>query len=249
MKRLGVCGCSWMAATKNGISADVEESFGKHFTELVANQLGYEYLTYAKGSASNSCIRLQISQIIKDGVDFLIVGTTTSNRLDFPLMSKKFNIDQGIFNFDYSSHKDDQSYNDKKFTNNNFLSESISNFLETDDQNILNRYHISKEQLSALKYYFQELFDFSWRDQQDMWIIESAIKEIEDSKIPYILFPAGLLNFFRDKFPDSNKRFIWEPDLQPWNWEKGNRRWHTTDKAQEEGAKKIIDYIKKHNLI
>ena len=61
-KTLGVCGCSWMAATKNGTRPDILESEGKHFTEILAKRLGWNYFTLARSACSNTTIRLQIDE-------------------------------------------------------------------------------------------------------------------------------------------------------------------------------------------
>ncbi len=79
-KVLAVCGDSFMSA----VSAD-EYGADSHFTQLLAKKLDWDYVTFARGGCGNSVIRLQIDEAIKIKPDLVIIGTTTADRLEFPI--------------------------------------------------------------------------------------------------------------------------------------------------------------------
>jgi hypothetical protein len=261
MPVLGVCGDSYMAATINGERTDIEDSAGKHFTELLAKKIDYDYFTLARGACSNTAIRLQIDEMIKQKVDLVIIGATSPNRMEFPKLGEKYNIFDGVYNLDYSIDTyPDRSCENKKFKN-KIVSETFTNILTSDipfykkiinPDSISARPNVTNEQAKALEYYIDYLYDADHKKHMDSFILHSGYKALGDSNIPFvmILFDGQMsVNGFSI---ENNYRIIKNGErLNPWTWDKTNakRRWHTTDKAQEEGAEMWYSYLLKHNLI
>lgn len=224
--KIGVCGCSWMSAVQN-------ES-GKHFTEILAKKLNWEYRTLARGACSNSAIRLQVSAMIKEEVDLILVGVTSPNRIDFPINNKAFDKNLGIYNYDYKSHPDLSSMN-FSFKHNNFISDTLNNLTEGNVSNLYKE--ISNGQYTAIESYIRHLFDVNYREQQDAWIIQSAVAELNDSGISYFLITQEWLNQYYP-FTQDNKEFIKDKKLLPWSYydKHSSNRWHTSDESQEKLA-------------
>ena len=131
MPTLGVCGDSWLSAVHDhGDNHNVE---GMHFTQLLADKLGYEYKTFAKGAVSNSCIRIQIEQMIEEGVDFIIASSTSTNRFEmFFDPTQYYDPGQNIFNFNYAQNCGDISADDPRFGANVVISDTLSNVISVE---------------------------------------------------------------------------------------------------------------------
>lgn len=245
--KLGICGDSWYAATKNLDREDCRDSEGKHFTELLAKKLNYDLYTLARGACSNSAIRLQISEMVKRKVDFIIIGTTTVNRIEYPRYDDKhFDIDSGVYNLYYTLYPDQSAEHfdrDKEV----LVSDTLTNIFG----NKYNSAPVKSEiQRDAIKQYYLEIFDHNYKELQDSWIIASGIQEIVDAGIPYILLGHPWLkhaNYFK-----KSPRHILDDksDLVPCSYGvSGVRRWHTTDDVQINIADKLYHYIIQNDLI
>jgi hypothetical protein len=56
---------------------------GTHFSELLAEKLGYELIVYAKPGSSNGGICVQIEEAIRSKPDLIIFGQTVADRIEF----------------------------------------------------------------------------------------------------------------------------------------------------------------------
>lgn len=250
MPKLGVCGDSWYAATQNGNTLDRHKSEGKHFSEILAKKIGYDLFTLARGAASNSCIRLQISEMVKHKVDFIIVGTTSANRIEYPLYDdKEYNPDIGIYNINYNFYPDQSALHFTQPNKEVLASDTLTNIFGMKFNHAPIR---SEEQREALKNYYLEAYDNKFREQQDSWIIASGIQMIRDANIPYILLGHPWLEYsgyfrldsIRDVLYDAGKGII------PYSYGvTGARRWHTTDDVQVTLAEKLHEYITQNRLL
>jgi hypothetical protein len=254
MPILGVCGDSYMSATQNGDRSDIIDSEGKHFTEILAKNLGYKYRTLARAASSNSCIRMQIEQLIEERVDFVIIGTTRSDRIEYPVKNSNHSFEPfyGIYNIKYDTHPD-QSSLDKKFNMNTMFSETITNVLAGNYgyQDVRD-----EEQRESIKRYFMDIYDHHFRELQDTWIIADGIRSLIDAKIPYVILLHDF--FYHHKlFINYNSRHIlqgskdFDPKLIPYTYENKNttRRWHTTDEDQVDIAELMCNHMKTNNLL
>jgi len=250
--RIGIAGDSFFAPTQDlKHRDDCLGSGGKHFSEILAKKLGYELFPLSRGAASNSLIRLQVEQLVKENVDFVIYGSTSVGRLEFPHKEKTrdYCAELGLFNFNYENHPDLSSLH-KDFGENNMDSDTICS--------ILTGYgYVTEDQRLAIKYYFEYLFDERYRQVQDAYIMSSGVQELIDNKIPYIcLFDnyVELIPYFRKQ----NKRIVTRDlTLLPFRYnfydeETGKdtlRRYHVSDKNQVEIANLLCNYIQTNNLL
>jgi len=249
MPVLGVCGDSWFAATINGEQNDRLDSEGKHFSEILAKKLDYDLFTLARGAASNSCIRLQISEMIKRKVDFIIIGTTSVNRIEYPLDdTKEYNPHIGIYNINYSFYPDHSA---KYFKNSIevLASDTLTNIFGNEVNCAPVR---SEEQREAIKNYYLEAYDNKFREQQDAWIVASGIQMIRDAQIPYLLLGHPWLEYAEYFKRDSMRDILYDAGkgIIPYSYGvTGSRRWHTTDAVQITLAEKLYKYITKNTLL
>jgi|688.fasta_scaffold02953_14 hypothetical protein len=253
MPVLGVCGDSWYAATQNiENNPACHDSEGKHFSEILANKLDYMLFTLARGAASNSCIRLQITEMVKRKVDFILIGTTSVNRIEYPLYhDREYDPNLGLFNINYTFHPDQSS---QYFSKNKevLASDTLTNIFGNKNNHAPVR---SEEQREAIKNYYLEAYDDKFREQQDSWIIASGIQMIRDAKIPYLLLGHPWLEhagYFKDSIRDV--LYDAEKGIIPWTYgvtsaPHATRRWHTVDETQVIVAEKLYKYITKNKLL
>ena len=84
----------------------------------------------------------------------------------------------------------------------------------------------------------------------DSFILHSGYKALEDSNIPFVMILFDGQMFVNGFSIEDNYRIIKNGDrLNPWTWEQTNRRWHTTDEAQRQGAELWYNYLLQFNLI
>lgn len=257
MPILGVCGDSFLAATQDHEwRADLKGSPGKHFTELMSKRLGYDYFTLARGACSNTAIRLQIDEMVNRKVDFVIVGTTSQNRIEYPMENNKHvEFRKGIYSIIYDKHPDQSSLN-PDFINPHIVSETINNTLSGYGQ------VRDAEQLESIKRYFMDIYNEDIRKLQDGWIISDGIRALREAKIPYlVLLVAGLVDLGISTFDNPDNRILFDKikhrQYLPYYYgfhdeETGkdtHRRWHVSDKNQVVIADHLCNYIETNNLL
>jgi hypothetical protein len=255
MATMGVCGASWMAATQNLNRADCVDSSGRHFTEILARKLNYNYSTLARGGLSNSAIRLQVEEMIHRRVDFVILGNDTENRIEIPTNSG-FDSTLGIYNINYR-RTPDLSALDPGFVHDNLESDTLNNFFDKKgNRNKSYLENLTDEHFDAVKHYTTYLYDSKFRQLQDLWIIESAIAALRHAKIPYLFLPC-------DECDITQSRYLSRPDVRivsdgslslqryglPTVAIGPQRRWHTTDSDQIKIANDVCEYIQTHGLL
>lgn len=251
MKILGVCGDSFMAATTNTwgnqFRPDLDGSEGKHFTEILARRFGYEYFTLARGACSNTAISLQVDEMINRNVDFVLLNTTSPNRIEVPL--KEFHSHLGVYNIDYCSYPDQSGQKNRDlFCHDNVLSETVSNL--TYDGPTPYPLPFSDAKREALKYYLAELYDEQVRYYQDSAIIGYSLRKLEDARIPYIIFSTIPVGRHGSRVPSKNgelDHLVPMSDL--YGKDLTTRRWHTSDESQQKLADLVYQHIVSNNLL
>jgi len=251
MATIGVCGASWMAATQNLNRVDCVDSSGRHFTEILARKLNYNYYTLARGGLSNSAIRLQVDEMIRRQVDFVILGNDTENRIEIPTNSG-FDLTLGIYNINYR-RTPDLSALDPGFVHDNIESDTLNNFFdEYGNRNKSYLENLTDDHFDAVKHYTAYLFDLQFRQLQDLWIIESTVLAIRYANIPYLFLPHAEWVTSRSKYlSQTDPRIVADGKLGPYRYKSPGqgRRWHTTDDDQIKIANNVYEYIQAHNLL
>lgn len=253
MKKLGVCGDSFMASIGYEEN-DLDNGYDKHFTELLAKKLGWDIVTFARGACSNQTIRLQIDEVIKEKPDLVIIGLTSPDRIEFPIYdlsvsdyndkynAKNYKIDDGLYNIDYNDYPD-KSSNHLKFKeiSPKLSSETIGNMFVGNHSTKINNYDIE-----ILQKWFQRFFDYTWKIQQDTWIISNGLRKLQDNNINFFciinMLHQNEFSIFNNSIIDNNS------NLNPWLYfnPKGNvkYRFHTSLEDQEILSDLWYEFIK-----
>jgi hypothetical protein len=248
---LGVVGDSYFSASApDSAAGEAENPSGKHYTEILANMLGYDYFTLARGACSNTAIRLQVDEMIKQGVDFVIYGTTTEGRIEYPI-TDHYNPGMGVYNIEYNHCADLSSLN-PLFGVNNIRSETLSNIVCNPPHPSATR---DQAQLDALNSYFEHIYIEGVKAQQDSWIIASGLQALRRAGIPFMLVMYQCNLRYDSYFNQQSSRFVFgcdenQVDLTPQHYTTNTlRRWHTSDESQQILAQKTHKYILEHGLL
>lgn len=239
---------------------------GTHFSELLAEHYNAELLALSRGGCSNNAICVQIEQAISLNADFIIIGCTSSDRIEIPIaesaLTKKFLKSWNVF-FESNTQKEKKQYDKKKLLANfsydkhpdlsalnNFMvnpvliSESINNLI-FQEVGINNHYNITPQIKKALEYYVTNLYDVKFKKQLDCWCFTNILRKLfYEKKINFLVFTQELFNEeFEDEISWLDKKHI--ANIHgPYGLEfKPGVRYHTTTEAQEYVAKQLIKII------
>lgn len=193
MKKIAVCGCSFMWSSKPGYELLAAESWPdfpidfesfpdrirdelternyKHwpsFIDICALEKNFKIAYFSEGGCSNFGIRLQIDKAIEDNPDFVVIGATEPNR---------FEIATGESDFLYSTKR-----------------------IKTPEIELAIRHYISiqNEKLCSDKSYF---------------FLQSGLEKLQRLNIPFLFIPGPMRH---QDWTDYTK--LWPLDkLQPWD--------------------------------
>lgn len=249
MKRLIVCGDSWMSASV--------VTPGLHFSEIVANKLGYELIPLARGGMSNGGIVAQIDLALTMSPDLILMNTTSANRIEFQLRPNTIGKPVTSLNFAYPYKDDLSGYN--PFTNKDVTmgSDNLLTLIEWFKPKYFNEFYgkYSDEAIikhAAINSFFAELYDEQWKYQMDTLIHYATIHKLFMSNTPNLIMLDALHTTTKLPWlPDKNigmtmEEFIKIKDkLNPPNFT--DPGYHTTPEAQEILANDVLLRLK--NLI
>jgi hypothetical protein len=225
-KVIAICGDSWFSADTN--------LPGKSFGEVMCAENNWTLLSLARCGCSNFAIGLQVDKSIELNVDFVIIGTTTPDRGEFPIISnqnssvwnklkKSFNWkdwftaqpeiyvkSRGISNI---LHTNSLSGTYPWIKDPTIISESLNNLM------FIGNNKLTIEQLDALRSYMLNLYDSGIKRQTDSWVISDACRRLEQANIPYLLFIESLYqwDFSKDIEWVSEKNVVRPRDFSVWN--------------------------------
>jgi hypothetical protein len=203
MTTFAVCGDSWF-------SSDINHP-GKSFGEIIAAKNNWNLVSLARGGCSNFAISLQIDKAIELESNFILVGCTTPDRIEIPIIDNQtksiweklrssFNWDDwsytqpevykknyGISNVWHRHHADLSNLN-SWIKDPTIISESLNNLIFN------NPYDIDTSQIEALKLYATALYDSGIKRQIDCWIMSDACRRLLASNIPFLFYIEPLFD-------------------------------------------------------
>ena len=201
IKRLYTCGCSFMSIDIQAHNHDVS------FLDLYAQEKKFNHISLARTGATNYVIRLQIDRAIKDQADYVIVGATSSDRMDVITTDDDFGIPLTLDNISYHKYN---CVSENHVDNRRVL--SISNTIN----NLLEREPLSASTKQAIKQYTAELHNYSVQQHKDALIIETGLRALERASIPFIFIPGPLFHMDWSWLGDR----LWQ-GAQPWDMPDG----------------------------
>jgi hypothetical protein len=272
MKKLMVAGCSYSAVSL------FPEFKGTHWSEVLSETLGWELKNLARQGCSNGGIRIQVDEIIRQRPDIAIITPTLWDRMEIPRSGNPFEwshktknefssiqdhlrvIDGSSNGYDARYGIDNVNYKDNPYR---MVCETIFSLVEEKDHPYRSG-AISKDQISALKWYVDQLYDSNWKRQQDMWIMRDAAVSLLDAKINFIINPCLLWRssdepsaHYRAAFPnivpDHNIWLDWSTNLPeclfrhpPVGDDPG---YHGSPESQTLFANHVLEHIKQFSWI
>jgi len=206
-KTIAVCGDSWWSADLNYP--------GQSFAEILCNRNDWNLLSLARFGCSNFAICLQVDKAIELDADLVVIGTTTPDRIEIPIINNNtsgiwqrlretfgwcnwfttqprvFKKTQGISNV---LHANSLSSTHPWVKDPTIISESLNNLAFWKNS------VMTTEQVDSLKSYMLNLYDTGTKQQYDSWIISDACRRLEKNKIPFLIYINRLYNndFYKD---------------------------------------------------
>jgi len=232
-RKVYVCGDSFFSCWKS--------CPGTHFSELLAKNLKFKLYNLARAGISNSSIRLQIGEALRNQADFILIGATDHMRFEVPLHSlwatqpkKNYNAEVGIHNMDYR------------------CSDNLSQkFILNQQHATMWSDHWSKYQSEefnpvfrqAWKNYVSYILDMNYKQQQDTWIIESALAVLLHSNTNFLYMPNG--HHVPDWLP---KRHVLDLNIKA-EYQVVGDHYHTTQKDQIHIAERVEQCLVQRQLL
>jgi hypothetical protein len=247
VKKLVVCGDSFMSSILYN-SHDTDNGYGCHFTELLAEKIGWEVITFARGACSNRVIRLQIEEAIKIQPDCILIGMTTPDRYELPIDPDNlvpYDPAELLKNIKYSGWIDQSSENDI-FLNSTpvLVSDTLNNIFVgnfTDKT-------LKKEEIYLLQKWYYRFHNSSWKVQQDCWAIQSGLYRLKEKGIKFYCINTGIHPCDLSSFKDSI--IHWDSKLCPTQYSEESRyRFHTTLESQKVLCNLWYEKFKKDRLL
>jgi hypothetical protein len=247
-KSIAVCGDSWFAAEPNFPN--------KSFGEIICDRNDWKLWSLARGGCSNFAIALQVDKAIELKADFVVVGTTTPDRSEFPIINEKnysiWEILKKSFSWKSWFHTQPEVYVKSRGISNILHTNSVSSTYEwicdptimSESLNNLMFYNNNKltaEQRHALGEYMLNLYDSGIKRQIDCWIISDACRRLEQANIPYIIFIENLYqwDFHHDIDWIEETKIIRPRDFLVFGLPRGSAPFHY---CPEQGGKIFADY-------
>ena len=247
-----VCGDSFGC----GIGLPFKHCFEKSFGGLISQQYNVPHTVYARSGCCNYVIYLQVKKVIEDykhkDKPVVLVTTTNHSRFVFP----SDHADSGYNNYSledvaYTLH---EPYSGREhvykrplpFTPKSkpkLVSETVSNFVyyfKGKAPNLEYLFSNVKEKLSAIKSFYEELYDDSIKQDYDSGVILMMHMMLKEAGFPHVIMSP---NPHQDRFIDK-KNYLQN------NWGTYSQKYpdvmgsgHCDEQGHIEVAEKIIKHI------
>jgi hypothetical protein len=202
MKSLYTLGCSFM-------STDTNVPDQPTFLDQLAQQRSWQHVNLARAGASNFMIRLQIAHAIEHTANYVIVGATSSDRVDL--------VDE---NPDYRSpikleHIRNRGYNcaveNTVNDRNAFItSDTINNLLES------RHARLPAHRVDSLKHYAANIHEHGLQAYKDYFVVRDGLRDLAQAQIPFVFIPGPMHYFDWTEFTSN----LWT-GTQPWDMPNG----------------------------
>lgn len=207
-----VCGDSFAC----GIGIPFKYCFEKSFGGVLAEHYNVPHTVYARSGCCNYVIYLQVKKVIEDyrhkKTPLVIISTTNHSRSVFPTdnTDNSTYVDYKLEDVEYTLHEpysgmEYQYRRSLPFVPNpkpKLASETVSNvlyYLGGSAPNLSYLFSNLKNKLSAIKVFYEELYDDSIKQNYDSGIILLMHKLLEENNIPHIILSS---NDHHDRFID-----------------------------------------------
>jgi hypothetical protein len=218
MKNLVICGDSF------SIGIGCHDLKNEPYGSLLANELGFNLINLAKGSATNLSISLQVKYAVENikDIELLIIGNTCYHRTEWFPETAKENNEISTLNTNYHQYppygegtylciiehpfKKDTRYIGEMLTENWYgIIDYVDNFL---NKGVGSATYFSKfskerpERMQLLKQYYYEFFDSRIQRQYDMGVIIKSHVLLKNNNINHLILTND--NEFEMYIPNTN---------------------------------------------
>ncbi len=247
MKKIIICGDSWMSPNNRAP--------GTHFSEIFAKHYQAHLEIYARSAMGNGGIILQVEHALKQNPDLILLGCTSSDRIEFKVTDNDSSDTVTINDLVYGPGHDDISCLQRKLNDSagSLKSEALLQFVNDDYHNGSCLFPLEGQDAEikkkVIQTYFKELYHHAWKVKVDRYMWYAMFHKLNLSKIPYIICyddrvisddELSLLNefnIFYTKFSTFRKPFL-SGEMDP--------GYHTTVDTQKEIAAALIDHYEKY---
>jgi hypothetical protein len=177
-KKLFTCGDSYMAL-------DHPQKEIKSFLQLFAEYKNFDHVSLARAGSTCFLIRLQIEHAIANNADYVIVGCTSSDRMDIPIQNSDINYlsMEDVLLTGYRSQVETH-VNQKSPA---VISDTILNLLHSKHEDI-----VTEHQKSSIKSFVANLHDPALKRQENFYVISDGLRKLQQARIPFVYIPHGL---------------------------------------------------------
>jgi hypothetical protein len=247
-----VCGDSFACGIGLPFSSCYEKSFGG----LVSQHYKVPHTVYARSGCCNYVIYLQVKKVIEDykhkNKPFVLVTTTHHSRFVFPSDHagsgyNNYSLEDVVYTLhEPYSGRESGLIRPMPFTPNpkpKLVSETVSNilyYLAGKAPNLEYLFSNVKNKLSAIKTFYEELYDDSIKQDYDSGIILMMHMMLKENNIPHLIMSPN----------EYNDRFISKENYFHNNWGEYSRKYpdrmgsgHCDERGHVEVAKKLIKTI------
>jgi hypothetical protein len=180
MKRIIVCGDSYMSP-----AIDYPNT---HFSEIVAERLGYELIAYSRAGMSNGGVAIQIDTAIQQKPDLILVGTTYPDRIEFPINepipTEKFTVEDILYSHSPTSLSFSYEYLNK---NPKIISTNLAEIVTDSWFTTFDYCDEPNKKAQSIKDWFRYLYHPDWKRQVDTWMMYGVFHQLHQSNIPYLV--------------------------------------------------------------
>lgn len=202
VKTVYTCGCSFM-------SLDPQCGPIRSFLQTWAEYKKFNHISLARSGATNFLIRLQIEHAIAQGADYVIVGATSSDRIDIPV-AESIPCPVQLEHVDYQGYASVSELNVRSQPL--VISDSINNWTGDLFMHSNRKRGVPEQTVQAIKHYVASLHNFSLEQTRDKIIISDGLRSLQQAGIPFV-FLAGPMNWMDWSWLDTS---LWRAH-EPWD--------------------------------
>ena len=190
--KLAVCGCSW--------SSECEKNPNTGFGTHLSNLLVAKYKKFARPSASNFIIRLQVEQAIKEKFDLVVVVWTNVERVEWHMVnSRKYYPHKGLQDVSYRDYKDSNNNPAKDSSgaeiitaeslNSMGLDKSFDHLKQSWGPDTVKK-KITEQQWTTWKQFYTHNYDYEIEAHKQYFYVESAVHSLQQNNIQFVMAPG-----------------------------------------------------------
>jgi len=184
------------------------------FLQQFCERNNYEYHCIARPGATNFAIRLQIDYAIRKNPDLIIVGATSSDRINIVQNPEGWRSPVELKHIEYRGYHCSSEYefnHDDTF----IVSDTLANVVEAQYVDV------GEDIKQAVQRYITDLHDMGLQYNIDGCVIRDGLHVLQQSGIPFIFMPGPMFymgwNWLGDQLWPKDRKQPWDMPFGPYN--------------------------------